>query len=552
MKSGFQQEIHQRDEAYQGEIEERIRSFFAISTDSASEENKLEAMAAVLAIDFLKSKSANSDIGLGELAERFKNTEIPARPIDASDYVGSLAQDIVAHAVRTSSPRFIGHMTLALPSFMRPLAKLLLAMNQNMVKVETAKSLTFYERQGLGMFHRLVFGFSEDFYDKQVQNPDSTLGILASGGTVANMTALWCARNLTLGPTKSFPGIEQEGLSQALKHYGYDGGVIIGSRLMHYSFEKAAALLGLGASNLIRIPTDANNRVDLAKLQDAVLENRSRNRAIIAIVGVAGSTDFGSIDPLSEMAEIARKENIHFHVDAAWGGAFLLSNRYRSKLDGIQLADTVTIDGHKQLYLPMGIGMLFLRNVETANSIEKHATYILRRGSLDLGKRSLEGSRPAAVIFLHAALNLIGQKGYEFLLDEAMRKVDYMSQAIINRPQFELLAGPDLNILAYRYIPHAYRKKASQGLLIESDNICINETNKRIQRAQRRAGNGFISRTTLNLTARGFTIPIIALRAVIANPLTTESDIAAVLDEQEEIAASLDKNGAGHNEEQEG
>ena len=548
MEYGFHQVISQKKEVRDEEIDERIRRFFTVSPNTTSEENRLEEMASALAVEFLSSKNTNSDIKLNDLAEKFKNTEIPAHPINESDYINALAQDIVAHAIRTSSPRFIGHMTSALPSFMRPLTKILIAMNQNMVKVETAKSLTFYERQGLAMFHRLAFGFPEDFYKTHVQRPGSTLGILTSGGTVANTTALWCARNLVLGPEGGFKGIEQEGLPSALKHYGYDGGVIIGSSLMHYSFEKAAALLGLGASSLIRIPIDNKNRVDLAKLRDAIEESRARNRVIIAIVGVAGSTDLGSIDPISEMGKVARDENIHFHVDAAWGGAFLLSKCFRSKLDGIELADTVTIDGHKQLYLPMGQGMLLLRDIEMANLIEKQANYILRPGSLDLGKRSLEGSRPAAVILLHAALNLFGQKGYEYLLGEAIRKAGYMVQTISNRPEFELIASPDLNIVVYRFLPPAHRKKAAQGLLDESDNAEINEINKRIQQEQRKAGNGFISRTTLSLDGRKFTIPIIGLRAVIANPLTTETDIDAVLDEQADIAASLIEDQANRDE----
>lgn len=537
-----QQEIGFRNKLYHKSLEDRIKELFAVTEESKSEENKLDAITDALSRQFLSASNTNTEIGLAELAEKFKETEIPLDSTQAGDYVNLLARDIVAHAIQTSSPRFIGHMTSALPYFLRPVAKLITAMNQNMVKVETAKSLTFYERQALAMIHRLIYAFSDEFYRTHVQRPKSTLGVMVSGGTVANLTALWCARNRALGPASDFGGVEQEGLPQALKYYGHDRAVIIGSSLMHYSFEKAATLLGMGINSLIRIPPDARNRIDLARLREVVSECKAQNRLIVAIVGVAGSTDCASIDPLTDMAEIAREAKTHFHVDGAWGAAFLLSNRHKKKLDGIEFADSVTLDGHKQLYLPQGVGMLMLRDPEMAQIIEKQARYILRPGSLDLGKRSLEGSRPAVSIYLHCALKVMGQKGYEFLLDEALRKAGYMAAEISRRSHFELLEKPDLNILVYRYVPVSLSEKAARGELTESDNIFLNELNKKIQRAQRKAGNSFVSRTNLDLSARGIAGQITALRAVIANPLTTESDIDAVLDEQAQIALSMSQD----------
>jgi glutamate decarboxylase len=226
-------------------------------------------------------------------------------------------------------------------------------------------------------------------------------------------------------------------------------------------------------------------------------------------------------------------------VDAAWGGPVIFSRKHQHKLAGIEKADSVTIDGHKQLYLPMGIGMVFFRDPHLASSIEKQASYTMRKGSFDLGKRALEGSRPGMALFLHAGLKLIGLNGYEFLIDEGIRKTQYMADQVAAMPEFELLADPDTNLLLYRYIPEQFREIVANKKLSETDNQLINNFNETLQKMQRQIGRTFISRTTKTTISLGKEIPVIAMRAVIANPLTTEADIDAVLNDQIQIALEI-------------
>ena len=223
-----------------------------------------EAWVSLMIRDFLNGREAASAIDVKSLARQFADHHCPLEPQDFADYLDYLDEHVMAHSSRTSSPRFIGHMTSALPCFMRPLARLLTALNQNQVKVETARSLSFYERQAIAMVHHLIFNLSEDFYAQHIQHAESTLGMVTSGGTIGNITALWCARNSCLGPRDEFAGVEQEGLAAALNHYGYAGAVVIGSNLMHYSFDKAASTLGLGTRGLVRVPVDQNHRIDLS------------------------------------------------------------------------------------------------------------------------------------------------------------------------------------------------------------------------------------------------------------------------------------------------
>ncbi|MHC5857707.1 pyridoxal-dependent decarboxylase [Nostoc sp.] len=527
------------EQALNYDIQKQVMQLFGSSSQTISIAQKIDKIFDNLSEDVLNTIDTNTCIDLDSLLGSFSDSQIPVQPIDFESYLKCLGNNVVAHSINTSSPRFIGHMTSALPSFVRPLAKLMTAMNQNVVKIETAKALSFCEREALAMLHRLIYNFSDNFYAQHIQNNLSTLGILVSGGTVANITALWCARNAILGAKDEFLGVEKEGLAAALDFYGYKGAVIIGSDLMHYSFDKAADLMGIGTQSLIRIPTDSNNRVDIQALRQAVVECRAQNLLIIAIVGIAGTTDSGGVDSLFDIAEIAQEAHVHFHVDAAWGGPLIFSEQHRYKLAGIERADSVTIDGHKQLYLPMGIGMVFLRDPHLATAIEKQASYTMRKGSFDLGKRALEGSRPGMALFLHAGLNLIGLKGYEFLIDEGIRKTEYMADRICTMPEFELLAKPNTNLLLYRYIPEPLREVVIKKQLTEIDNQRINKFNECLQKLQRQIGHTFISRTTKSITSFGKEIPIIALRAVIANPLTKEEDIDAVLNDQIQIAAKI-------------
>jgi glutamate decarboxylase len=520
-------------------VGERVFDLFGFGTAAESAEAALDRRVQDMMREFLSTPEASTDIGLDRLQGQFPPVPIPGEPCDPERYFDFLSSVVVRHSTRTASPRFIGHMTSALPWFVRPLARLVTAINQNVVKSETAKAMTPLERQTLAMMHRLVFGRPESFYERHQMALDSTLGAVVSGGTVANLTGLWCARNDILGAREAAEAVEQQGLAAALRARGHEGAVVVASSLAHYSIEKSLDVLGLGARSLLKVPVDARGRMDLGEARRAVDDARRNRRLVLALVGVAGTTDTGAVDPLPELADLAERARIHFHVDAAWAGPLLFSAEHRGKLAGIERADSVTLDGHKQLYLPMGIGMVLFRDPRLARRIEKQARYIVRPRSVDLGKRALEGSRPAMALVLHAALQLVGQRGYAALVDNGIRLARHLARAVARRDEFELLGEPEINILAYRYLPERWRAAARSGALSPPANDEVSRFNERLQKAQRQAGRTFVSRTTLLHTAQAPGVPITALRAVTANPLTTEQDLDAVLADQLRIAREL-------------
>jgi len=486
---------------------------------------------------FLNNHIVASKDALTDIEQDFVCPRIPEQPEFVSDHMHHLLDKLVAQSVHTASPSFIGHMTSALPAFILPLSKLMVGLNQNLVKVETSKAFTPLERQVLGMMHNLVYQQQESFYQAWMHSAQHSLGAFCSGGTVANITALWVARNKLLKADGDFKGISRSGLFSALQHYGYQSLVILVSERGHYSLKKSADILGLGQDSVIAIETDENNKINCQKLAQKCQQLADQNIKVLAIVGVAGTTETGNVDPLDKMADIAQQYQCHFHVDAAWGGATLLSNKHRYLLSGIERADSVTIDAHKQMYVPMGAGVVLFKDPSSVADIEHHAEYILRKGSKDLGSHTLEGSRSGMAMLVYSSLHIISRPGYEMLINQAIEKAEYFAKIITEHEDFELITVPELCLLTYRYVP-----KSVQALLVKapeklqsSINLQLDKLTKAIQKQQREAGHAFVSRTRIPVSKYGATKQVV-FRVVLANPLTTEKILHDILMEQCDIA----------------
>ncbi|MGR5485751.1 pyridoxal-dependent aspartate 1-decarboxylase PanP [Vibrio alfacsensis] len=516
---------------------ESLLKIFTIPEGPDSTLTKIELSLSQNLNQFLREHIVAEEKPLHEIEKDFSSAQIPEQPEFVSAHTEHLLDTLVSHSVHTSAPSFIGHMTSALPYFLMPLSKIMIALNQNLVKIETSKAFTPLERQVLGMLHRLIYAQNDDFYSKWMHSANHSLGAFCSGGTIANITALWVARNKALKADGSFKGVEKEGLFKAMKHYGYDGLAILVSERGHYSLKKAADVLGLGQDGLVAVKTDANNRIIVDDLKAKIGELEKQNIKPFAVIGVAGTTETGNVDPLPQIAQVCEEHNCHFHVDAAWGGATLMSNHYRQLLDGVELADSVTIDAHKQLYIPMGAGMVLFKDPDAMKSVEHHAQYILRKGSKDLGSHTLEGSRSGMAMLVYAAMHIISRPGYELLIDQSIEKARYFADLIKQQDDFELVSDPELCLLTYRYLPANMRAalEKAQGAQKQKLNELINQLTQFIQKRQRETGKSFVSRTRLN-PAQWQRMDTIVFRVVLANPLTTKDILNSVLEEQREIA----------------
>lgn len=519
---------------------ETLERIFIRPEDEASRTALVKYMEQILfgLHDFLrKHVGITREASLEELSRRFTESRISRNPRKKlADVIKGIIEEIAPHAVNVTSPYFIGHMTSAIPFFMVHLQTIMSALHQNPVKLETSKVVSILERQVLAKIHRTIYNQDESFYEKHIQAPESTLGSFTDDGTLANLTALWAARNAFFRPRGRFRGVEEEGMACALKTYGYDRCVVLTSRLGHYSLRKAGGVLGIGSANVIPVEVDRNSRMDTRRLRQMIREihKDSQKSRVLAVVGIAGATETGTVDPLPEIAEICAEHQIHFHADAAWGGPTLLSEKYKSLLRGIEQADSVTIDGHKQFYMPMGCGMVYFKDPGAADHIAYYAAYVIRPGSVDLGIRSIEGSRAATSLILGSALEIMGAGGYALLIEHGIETAKEFAAEISSRPFFELVTAPQLNILTYRLFPPELRREWEKGDLQTRKKITlkVNQINILLQRLQREAGKSFVSRTTLRRKNREDTV---VLRSVIMNPMTDMHIIREILDEQEEI-----------------
>ncbi len=489
--------------------------------------------------DFFREKGGiHSSVSLPELSRIFSRTAVPGHPMLIKDVLAEIKDEVIAHSVKVGNPYYIGHMISPVPYFMILLEMIIAALNQNQVKIETAKASSFVERELVTWFHRLVFGRTDRFYEKNVQNPRVSLGNVTSDGTLANFTALAVAREKAFPAEGGFGGVRKEGMARALAHHRCRRGVILVSARGHYSIAKAANLLGLGSDNVLSVPVDPDNRMDPAKLRRRV-RSLGTDERVVAVVGVAGTTETGNIDDLEAVAEIGREAGAHVHVDACWGGSVLLVDDYRPLFRGVERADSVSIDAHKLLYCPMAMGMVLFRSERDLNLLKHTSNYIIRRNSVDTGRFTIEGSRPFSALKPWASLKILGRQGYRLLFESARRNTETLRDLLERDGNFEVTNRPELFILNYRFVPGTVQAFLPGA---EADtrkvNRLVNALNVKLHKALRRDDTTFVSRTTLEST-RYRPQRIVVLRAVLSNPLTDRGVLEEIVRTQARIGLEI-------------
>lgn len=286
-------------------------------------------------------------------------------------------------------------------------------------------------------------------------------GVFTSGGTQSNLMGLMLARDAFFA--RQGHSVQQDGLPGNLKKVK-----VLCSDNAHFSVQKNMALLGMGYQSVTRVKTDRFARMDMQDLAEKIAQASARGDQIMAIVATAGTTDAGAIDPLHTIAALAAEHQIWVHVDAAWGGALLLSDKYRHYLEGIELMDSITLDFHKQFFQTISCGAFLLKEARHYELMRYQAAYLNSefdeaQGVPNLVSKSLQTTRRFDALKLWMGLEALGQQQYAEIIDHGITLAQQVAHYIQEQPLLELVMQPQLASVLFRYQPPP--GKASVALL---------------------------------------------------------------------------------------
>ncbi|EST39265.1 hypothetical protein N566_02940 [Streptomycetaceae bacterium MP113-05] len=496
-------------------------SFLAHPAEDRSAGTTLEAPAAGrhllaggTADDYRNSVTA----GVGRVAARIAATERPFtgitpdrlapavdridldRPLqDSTAALDELEEVYLRDAVYFHHPRYVAHLNcpVVIPAVVGE--AVLSAVNSSLDTWDQSAGGTLIER-------RLV-----DWTTQRIGLGRAADGVFTSGGTQSNLQALLLAREeaCRLAQKNSPTALRTSEILPRLR--------ILASECSHFSITKSATLLGLGADAVISVPGDRNRRMQTVALTHELERCRRDGLIPMAVVATAGTTDFGSIDPLPEIAGLCEQYGTWMHVDAAYGCGLLVSRR-RHLLNGIEHADSVTVDYHKSFFQPVSSSALLVRDTTTLRHATYHADYLNPERSAaripNQVDKSMQTTRRFDALKLWMTLRVMGPEGIGELFDTVIDRTAEAWRMLGDDPRFEVVTEPQLSTLVFRYLP-AGGAGAISPVLCDRANLHARE-------ALFASGEAVVAGTVVD--GRHY------LKFTLLNPHTTLHDLTVVLD----------------------
>lgn len=411
--------------------------------------------------------------------------------------LADLARDSLARGQNLHHPHYVGHQVPA-PV---PLAGLF-----DLVGAITNQCMAIYE---MGPWATAVEHAVTDAVGERIGfTPGTFAGLVTSGGSLANLTGLLTARNVTLGDAWK-TGLARRSQSP----------VLVAQADAHYSVMRSAGILGLGTNQIVTTPLDSRRRMDPNRLDETLGELRAKNIPIIAVSAAACATPIGAFDPLPDIADVCARHDVWLHVDAAHGGALIFSEKHRHLLAGIDRADSVVCDAHKMMFMPALCAMLFYKNREhRIAAFHQEAPYLFdptapELRDYDSGIVNLECTKRAAAFGLWGVWSLVGSQIFGDMVDVTIDLAQKFHAMLTAADDFEPLHEPQCNIVAFRYIPRELRDEPIEKL---------DAFQLQLRRAVIESGEYYLVQTRLDGR------PV--LRTTMMNPLTTEDDLQGLLD----------------------
>lgn len=328
-------------------------------------------------------------------------------------------------------------------------------------------------------------------------------GTFLTGSSNANLISLLVARNTM------FPEIKSKGLSSLPELCFFV------SEHSHYSFEKAANVLGFGEDNVIKVKADKNHKMIPSELENSIQSAIKKDKKPFYICGTAGTTEVGAFDPLLELQTIAKEHNLWFHTDGAWGGALIFSNKHKHLLNGIENSDSISWDAHKLMGIPLICSVILLKNNNhlLPSVCEKTSDYLFHEHEyeeLDLGKKSIQCGRRVDSLKLWLSFKYYGMKGYEHRINRMVDLANYLTSKVEENSNFELLINTTFCNVNFRFNPNN-----------NSDNEEINRINLEAREEMYKEGTALFNYCFID--------DILSIRFILANPEVKESDLDIIL-----------------------
>ncbi|MEU3266687.1 pyridoxal phosphate-dependent decarboxylase family protein [Streptomyces bacillaris] len=428
-----------------------------------------------------------SGVGVDELSPVLDAIDLD-RPLgDATAALDELGEVYLRDAVYFHHPRYLGHLNcpVVIPAVLGE--AVLSAVNSSLDTWDQSAGGTLIER-------RLI-----DWTNERIGLGPAADGIFTSGGSQSNLQALLLAREEAKVRPEHYTRLR-----------------IFTSECSHFSVQKSAKLLGLGPDAVVTVPVDSNKRMQAVALARALEQCVAEGAVPMAVVATAGTTDFGSIDPLPEIAALCERFTTWMHVDAAYGCGLLASPERRGMLEGIEHADSVTVDYHKSFFQPVSSSALLVRDRATLRHATYHAEYLNPRRMAEERipnqvDKSLQTTRRFDALKLWMTLRVMGADGIGELFDEVCDLAAEGWKLLAADPRFDVVVQPQLSTLVFRYIPSGITSPDG-----------IDRANLYARKALFASGEAIVAGTKVG--ARQY------LKFTLLNPETTVEDIAAVLD----------------------
>ncbi|MFC5246603.1 pyridoxal phosphate-dependent decarboxylase family protein [Streptomyces nigrescens] len=426
---------------------------------------------------------------------------------DAAAALDELEEVYLRDAVYFHHPRYLAHLNcpVVIPALVGE--AVLSAVNSSLDTWDQSAGGTLIER-------RLI-----DWTAERIGLGEAADGIFTSGGSQSNLQAMLLARDEACRRELTRQGATDARLTDVLPRLR-----ILTSECSHFSIRKSATLLGMGAEAVIAIPSDENKRMRTDELA-AQLARCERDGLIpMAVVATAGTTDFGSIDPLPEIAGLCAGYGAWMHVDAAYGCGLLVSRR-RDLLSGIERADSVTVDYHKSFFQPVSSSAILVRDRATLKHVTYHADYLNPRRMVEQRipnqvDKSIQTTRRFDALKLWLTLRIMGAQAVGELFDEVIDRAADAWKLLHDDPRFDVVVEPRLSTLVFRYVPTT-----------DQDPELSDRVNLHAREALFASGEAIVASTVVDGCHY--------LKFTLLNPETTLEDIATVLDLIAEHAGSF-------------